>query len=205
MPGIRRLRTKGRVGAILLIVGVLPWLYSVLRLHLHTWTPLFTRTSLASKQFISPAFRTDLSGIYDVTLISPRPQNESRLDCLAGEHFNHECDAIPRSLFLRWSLLDENGTVVESATYEPSLFSGSYEEFGVGLGSFQAVRDHRYRIRLDSEVTSASLQSAQVKIKVEATNIYWEKWIIATQAGFLFALVLGVIGSLTLALDLFVR
>lgn len=195
-------KTGLRVGAVLILIALAPFAYVQIRLHSHNWLPLTAPVRLdAGKEVGTSEFVTDLSGSYVVSL-DFTPNNPALEECLVGDSlFKDDCTSLGSGLDLDWSVLsgDSNKVkaVVDRQAYRPQGFGGAGVVSTV-LGDFDAKEGNRYRILLHVKNVAPELISASPKIRVEAHRIYWEKWIIYSQASLLFAIIPGAAGLLIL-------
>jgi hypothetical protein len=91
---------------IIAAAGMLPWLYSSYHVYSHNWTPLLVPVVLTQREFDSPEFTTDLTGTYVASLVFEPTADDEKEDCQIGDELvKGRCNAIPRTLYLEWSVL----------------------------------------------------------------------------------------------------
>ncbi len=189
------IRPHVKAGFIVIVVGIMPFLYTSYRTHSHNWTPLSVPLVITPGDFESPEFTTDLTGTYIVSLVFDPLADGKKEDCLIGEEIvKGSCQDIPRTLYLEWSVLASGTTGVPLAPYEPHAFSGSPGEDGTEIGLFEAKRGNRQRIRLKILKDAGELNAAHPKLTVEAHRAYWEQWVILGQLAFLSAIFFAAVG-----------
>lgn len=189
------IRPHVRAGLIIIVVGILPLLYTIYRTHSHNWRPLSVSVVLTPKDFESPEFTTDLTGTYIVSLVFDPMADHKKEDCQIGaEIVKGTCQDIPRTLYLDWSVFANATAVVSVAPYKPHAFSGSPGEDGTEIGQFEATRGGRRRIRLRILNDAGDLNAAHPKLIVEAHRVYWEQWVILGQLAFLAAIFFAALG-----------
>jgi hypothetical protein len=189
-------------GFSLLAAAILPYAYAQYRYRSHNWVPLEVLAKLEpNSQTVSTKFVTDLDGFYKVSLAFA-PVDVEAEECLVGDPlFKSSCNSGANGLDLGWSVLGEQAgrevVVADYQLYRPAEFEGAGSVETV-LGGFDAHKGGVYQIAIRVRYIAPELQSASPKMRVEAANFYWEKWVIYAQMSFLFAAVLAPIGIVVL-------
>jgi hypothetical protein len=195
----------GKVGVVLILLAVLPYLYVQYRLRSHNWTPLNVPASLnEGTTTVTHDFPADLTGFYNVNLTFA-PIDVELEECLVGDRLFRSCDKTQDGLDLDWSVLrsDPHGevTVVEYQRYRPASFGGA-GYVGTMLGSFNGRKGDKYRIAIRVRHVASQLSSAFPHVRVEAGRIYWEQWVIFAQLTMLFGAIVGLPGIVFLIVGL---
>jgi len=186
------------VGAVLILIAILPYAYVQTRLHSHNWEPLISPIMLSpGEETKSAEFKADLSGTYVVSLTFA-PMNVAHEECLVGDRlFKDDCASLGNGLDLDWTVISSNSSggrpIVDRKLYVPGSFGG-VGVVATTLGTFDAREGDRYSILLHIRNIAPELRAASPKIRVEAHRIYWEKWVIFAQLTLMFAVVFGVGG-----------
>jgi hypothetical protein len=181
-----------RDGLVVFLVGIVPLLYTVYRLHSHKWDVLKTPLVISPGQFKSPAFSTDLDGTYVVSLAFDTMPDINREDCLIGWDFpKGSCKEISPTLDFDWIAIGDVGSMENAGHFKIYGMSGAGED-EVLLGRFEAKRGGHQEIVLNILRDAGELNSAHPRLKVQAHHVYWEKWVIFNQMAWLVAFGAGL-------------
>ena len=195
------------IGAVLILIAILPVAYVQIRLHSHNWNPLIAPVMPSQgKEVTSAEFKADLNGTYVVSL-EFAPTNTALEECLVGDRlFKDDCASLGNGLDLDWSVISRNSSgkrpIVDRKLYVPGAFGGA-GVVATELGTFDAHEGDRYSVLLHVRRIAPELRAASPRISVEAGRIYWEKWVIFAQLSLMFAFVPGVGGVLVIMWSIF--
>jgi hypothetical protein len=190
------------VGAVLILIAILPYVYVQSRLHSHNWEPLTAPIMPPADQDITSAeFEADLNGTYVVSLTFA-PTNVALEECLVGDRlFKDDCASLGNGLDLDWSVISRNSSgerpIIDRKLYVPGAFGGA-GVVATTLGTFDAHEGDHYKILLHVRNIAPELRVASPKISVEAGRIYWEEWVIFAQLSLMFAVFFGAGGVLVI-------
>jgi hypothetical protein len=185
-----------RDGLVVFLVGIIPLLYTISRVHSHKWDVLDSPLVISPGQFKSPTFPTDLDGTYVVSLAFDSMPDFKREECLVGWDFRDDsCKDISPTLDFDWTTIGDVGSIEHGGHFKIHGISGG-GDFEVLLGTFEAKRGGRQEIVLNILSDARELNSAHPRLKVQAHHVYWEKWVIFNQMAWLVALGAGLAAAL---------
>lgn len=196
-----RLPRNVKIGLLVCLVAVSPLLYTEYILHSHNWDPLKTPLILSPGMFQSPEFKTDLDGIYVVSLVFDEMPDTNREHCLIGWELSKDsCKDISQRLDFDWKVIGDVGRIQNGGHFKIYGMTGGKDEIEPMLGTFEAKRGGHQKIVLNILSDAGELNALHPRLKVEAGSGYWEKWVIFGQNAVLFALALGFVWTVTLLL-----
>lgn len=121
------LRTAIIIAWSLIGIGVLPFICLLLWAKAHPSQAVSERVSLLRGEFVSPYFRPELDGNYQINLYWPKfPSRETQVD-------------------LDWRIVDSQGLLIDQGTYNSGLEGANI----VQLGEYHPERGVRQRIILN--------------------------------------------------------
>ena len=192
-----------KIGLGMILVGIAPLVCVTFMMHSHNWTPLESPVLLVPKEFRSPDFKTDLNGRYLVSLVFDKLPSVSREQCLMGfpPISNGGCESQGKTLDFDWRIVAEEGTIIESGSYEPRSFSGTE----VAFAEFQGKRGRSQRVVLDLHRDAGELNTAHPRLVIQAAPEHWEGLPDLYIYSLRWAKTVGVLGFLWLLLPIAFR
>lgn len=174
------------IGISIIIVGALPYLYALLRLHQHNWTPLSYPIQLKPGIIVSPYFTTDLNGTYMASIEYDDESNSEKNLCMIGfDQPKGSCRDVTRTLYFSWEIVSDSQRPIESGTFDPTTIGIPVNNFVW----FEGKRGRRQKIVLYVSKDAGELNAAHPRIQVEAHFSYWENWVLLEQLGFFLLIV----------------
>jgi hypothetical protein len=120
-------RTAIGVGWFLVGVGLLPFGCVLLWGFTHNSEPVSEQVSLQRGRFVSPYFKPEIEGTYQISLYWRKyPSPATRVD-------------------LDWRIVDSQGAIIDQGTYDRAIGGGNI----VGLGEYRPQRGVRQRMIVD--------------------------------------------------------
>ena len=154
----------------LIVVGVVPFIYSTLRIYSGEWEVLTEPVSITPGRFESREFSARSNRRYLISLrLNPLP-NLLHEQCEMGIAQETQCGTTSRTLDFDWQVSSKNGNVVGGGPYRVVAFGTS----GVTFGEFRTISRDHYRVVLNFKTDGADLNAGHPTLAIEAGGEYTE-------------------------------